>query len=74
MNQKSKNLYILSLVIIAICVIAFLPLYFWAPPEMNKMVIATGIGVILGWGTAIVTFYFGSSEGSRDKDEKNRKS
>ena len=43
----------------------FVPL----PPETHQAV-DTLIGLVLGWGGAVVQFYFGTSEGSVAKSEQ----
>ena len=42
----------------------------WPVPESNRDLLNILSGVLFGWGGAVVTFYFGSSKSSRDKDEK----
>ena len=39
------------------------------PPE-NQRLADVAFGVVLGWGTMIVMFHFGSSQGSKDKTEQ----
>lgn len=45
-------------------------LFTYPVPNANRDMITMSSGVILGWGGAIVSFYFGSSKSSRDKDER----
>lgn len=42
--------------------------FFTIPPE-NQQVFNTLAGLVIGWGSATVQFYFGSSQGSSDKTE-----
>lgn len=42
-------------------------LIFYPVQSENKEFVFTAIGIILGWGGAIVTFKWGSSQGSKDK-------
>jgi len=38
-------------------------------PQSNRDIVMAAVGTILGWATAIVNFYFGSSKGSADKTD-----
>lgn len=41
-------------------------------PEGNRDLLNMSAGVLFGWGGGVVSFYFGSSKSSRDKDEVRR--
>lgn len=67
---RSQQRFALGAAIIAVSVMLvaarmFLPL----PDEMHQAV-DTLIGLVLGWGGAVVQFYFGTSEGSVAKSEQ----
>jgi len=38
-------------------------------PEGNREIALVAFGIVLGWGSAVVQFHFGSSEGSKQKTE-----
>ena len=38
-------------------------------PSGNKDVVMVAVGVILGWGSMVVGYFFGSSKSSSDKNE-----
>ena len=59
---NKKSLFILGIVLISVGVLALVPLFFYAVPPANKDILSMGIGVILGWGSGAVTYYFGSSD------------
>ena len=44
-------------------------LLFFKVPEGNERILDMAGGILIGWGGAVVSFYFGSSSGSADKDE-----
>ncbi len=44
-------------------------LLFKTVPESNQRIMDMGTGVILGWGSAVVMFFFGTSQSSADKNE-----
>ena len=58
----NKNLLTLGIILIAVGILALVPLFFSQIPAGNKDILAMGIGVVLGWGSSAVTYYFGSSE------------
>ncbi|MBD3762451.1 hypothetical protein [Rhizorhabdus sp.] len=67
---RSSQRFALGGAIIAVSVMLvaarmFLPL----PPDTHQAV-DTLIGLVLGWGGAVVQFYFGTSEGSVAKSEQ----
>lgn len=51
----------------AMCAAVIGCLFFFEIAEANQRIIDVASGIILGWGTMIVGFYFGSSEGSKQK-------
>lgn len=42
-------------------------LFTFEVPEKNQRLADVAFGVVLGWGTMIIMFHFGSSQGSKDK-------
>lgn len=46
-----------------------LALFFMPVPEENQRVMDMATGLILGWGTLAMGFYFGTSQSSADKTE-----
>lgn len=66
---KELYMYLLGAIII-LC--AFFLGYILATNEIpsgNKDVVMVAVGIILGWGGAVVTYFFGSSKSSADKNE-----
>ena len=61
MTNKNGLLW-LGVTLIVVGVLALVPLFFWQIPNGNKDILAMGIGVVLGWGSSAVTYYFGSSD------------
>lgn len=64
MNQptRHKRLFWLGVILIIVGLVSLLPLYFIELPANNVQVLSMGIGVLLGWGSMAVSFYFGQSE------------
>ena len=69
--KVAKELYMYVLgAIIVLC--AFFLGYLLATNEIpggNKDVVMVSVGVILGWGSMVVGYFFGSSKSSSDKNE-----
>ena len=57
---RRKRLFILGLSLIIIGLLALVPLYFLELPKENAQILSMGIGVVLGWGSMAVSFYFGT--------------
>ena len=57
---RRTRLFWLGIILITIGILALVPLYFYDVPNNNKEILAMGIGVILGWGSSAVTYYFAS--------------
>lgn len=62
MEKNKKILMILGFTLVGIGLLALVPLYIIELPQANKDILSMGIGVLLGWGSSAVTYYFGSSE------------
>lgn len=66
---KELYMYILGAIIV-LC--AFFLGYLLATNEIpggNKDVVMVSVGVILGWGSMVVGYFYGSSKSSSDKNE-----
>jgi hypothetical protein len=61
-SNRRRRLFWLGVILISIGLVSLLPLYFISLPDNNAQILSMGIGVILGWGSSAVTFYFGQSE------------
>jgi len=68
-SNKERFAYALAGIILVIAVTALvLPMYVQIP-ENNHDAIMLSIGVVLGWGTTVVGYFFGSSKSSADKNQ-----
>ncbi len=65
MNDWPRHIVALFALLLACFVIG--ALFFVTVPESNQRLADVAFGVVLGWGTMIVMFHFGSSQGSKDK-------
>lgn len=57
----------LGVAAVSIGAILVVMLFFVPIPEENKSLVDVSLGLVLGWGGAVMQFYFGSSKGSADK-------
>jgi len=67
--MKELYMYILGAIVI---ILSFLMGYLLATHEIpggNKDVVMVAVGIILGWGSMVVGYFFGSSKSSADKNE-----
>lgn len=67
--MKEIYMYVLGAIVI---VLSFLMGYLLATheiPASNKDVVMVSVGIILGWGSLVVGYFFASSKGSADKTE-----
>ena len=71
MEKSTKEIlfYCLGGVIIVMALIIIIGLFFIKIPEENKDLLNITVGVILSGFMAVVGFFFGSSQGSKDKTE-----
>ena len=59
----------IAFVALGIAVLAIIGLFFIDIPEKNRDLVNIALGSIIGWGGAVVSFYFGNSDqtGKGDK-------
>lgn len=69
MKTVDKYMYILGATIVLGFFILLGILIFKAIPEPNKDMINLVIGTLLGAFMAVVTYFYGSSKGSKDKTD-----
>jgi len=61
--------YVIGLLVILGVIFIVKHLFKAEVPAGNKDAAMMTIGAVLGWGGAVVSYYFGSSKGSSDKTE-----
>ena len=74
MEMNKKNFreiahYVIGLLVILGVIYIVRQLFKAEIPTANRDAAMMTIGAILGWGGAVVSYYFGSSKGSSDKTE-----
>lgn len=67
--MESRFKYIVAGVVLLVFVMVVHSLSYRAIPEANKEIFIHTTGIIEGAVIAIVTYYFGSSSGSKEKSE-----
>ncbi len=65
MNDWPRHIAALFALLLACFIVG--ALFFITVPEGNQRLADVAFGVVLGWGTMIMMFHFGSSQGSKDK-------
>ncbi len=72
MNKKNIRefaFYVLAGLVMGLCAYITLKVLDKAIPPENQQVAMVLLGIVIGWGTSIVNYFFGSSKGSSDKSE-----
>lgn len=69
--QVAKEIYMYALGIMILVMAGYLAylLIFYPIPDANKAIVEVSFGLVLGWGGAVVGYFFGSSKSSADKTE-----
>ncbi len=67
---RSTQRFALGAAVMAVGAFLVVALMFVPVPEGNRDFVYTLTGLLLGWGGAVVQFYFGTSEGSVAKSEQ----
>ena len=72
MNKKTKDilLYALGGIVVLMALVIIVGLFKVEVYESNKDLFNISAGIILGSFTQVISFFFGSSQGSKDKTEK----
>jgi hypothetical protein len=65
--MSEKVMLCLGVAAVSIGAILVVMLFFIPIPQENKSLVDVSLGLVLGWGGAVIQFYFGSSKGSADK-------
>ena len=68
-DSKEKIHYVFAALIIVLLFAVIGILLLREVPKNNSSIAYVGTGVILGWGSMVVGYLFGSSKGSADKTE-----
>lgn len=68
MKDMPRHIAGIAAIIIAAFIIVML--FYRAIPDDNREVAMVMLGVALGWATNVFSFYFGSSDGSKSKDDQ----
>ena len=69
MNSEQTKTYIAFLAL-GIAVLSIIGLFFIDIPEKNRDLVNIALGSIIGWGGAVVSFYFGNSDQSGKVDKQ----
>ncbi len=72
MNKKVKDIFMYALAgLIMLLLFLFVVVLIFRPiPSVNKELLYLATGLVLGWGTSIIGYFFGSSKGSADKTDQ----
>ena len=66
---KEIYMYILGAIIIILAFFLSYLLIFYEVPAANRAILEVAFGLVLGWGGAIVGYFFGTSKSSAAKDQ-----
>ena len=64
---KEVYMYLLGAVVVALCFFLAYLLILTPVPDSNRDIINVAFGLILGWGGAVVGYFFGTSKSSAEK-------
>ena len=64
---KEIYMYLLGAIVVALCFFLAYLLIFTPIPDSNRDIVTVAFGLILGWGGAVVGYFFGTSKSSSDK-------
>ena len=66
-NFKDIYMYVMGAIVV-LSLIAVVIVLIWKPiPDINKDILYIAAGIIFGWGSLVIGYFFGSSKGSADK-------
>lgn len=66
-----KNLprHLVGAIVMTICIALVAALFLIELPNGNREIALVVLGIVIGWGSSVVAFHFGSSDGSKQKTE-----
>jgi uncharacterized membrane protein YjfL (UPF0719 family) len=64
---KEIYMYLLGAFVVALCFFLAYLLIFTPVPESNQGIVNVAFGLVLGWGGAVVGYFFGTSKSSAEK-------
>ena len=67
MKSMPRHIVGIAVMLIAVGIIGLL--FFVPLPDGNREVALVVLGVAIGWASSVVTFHYGSSEGSKEKSQ-----
>lgn len=67
--MKDLPRHLVGAVVMILAAMVLGAIFFFEIPEGNREVALLAIGIVFGWSGAVVTFHFGSSQGSKDKTD-----
>lgn len=68
-SNKERFMYGLAGAVLVVCVVGLVLPMLIDIPDASHDVTMLAIGIVLGWGTTVVGYFFGSSKSSADKTE-----
>ena len=69
MQTKDKLVPALALFLVGGAFATVVALFFVKVPDSNKDILYMSLGIVIGYASNVVTFYFGSSKSSADKNQ-----
>lgn len=69
MKAKEIYMYALGALVVAAFMALLVVLVYVAIPEANSDLLYLSVGALIGYVGAVISYFFGSSKGSADKNE-----
>ena len=69
MKAKELYMYVLGALVVLLNFAFFVAIIIKQIPPENKELIYMAAGIVFGWGSSVVLYFFGSSKGSADKND-----
>lgn len=66
-KNRSPFMGLLAIILVIACAAIIIGLMFIQAPVNNKDILNIAIGIFLGYGGNVISYYFGSSQSSDDK-------
>jgi len=68
-KMKEIYMYVLGGFVVGVSAVIIAMLVFYPLPEVNKDIVNVALGALLGQAVTVVSYFFGSSKSSADKNE-----